>query len=68
MPEEVCSNVPATVTKFVDEEQCDTAAARKCAPVTRQECRDVKEQQPKEVFETECDTEYVEECTGAGYN
>merc|ERR1712029_1176077 len=31
VPEEVCDNVPASVTKYVDDEQCSNVGARKCA-------------------------------------
>ena len=63
--------MPATVTKYVDEEQCEAAAARKCFPVTRQECEVVQEKVARQTTETKCRTEYKEECTqprAAGYN
>ena len=63
--------MPATTTKYVDEEQCEEVAARKCSPVTRQECENVKENVARQTTETKCRTEYVEECSqprAAGYN
>ena len=60
--EEVCENRSASVTKYVDEEQCSSSTNRKCVPVTRQECSDVVEQVPRQTYETECTTEYTEEC------
>merc|ERR1712243_157164 len=63
VPEEVCDNVAATVTKYVDDEQYSNIGSRKCAPATRQECNDVVEQVPRQTLETECKTEYVQECS-----
>ena len=60
--EEVCENRSASVTKYVDEEQCSNSGGRKCVPVTKQECSDVVEQVPRQTYETECKTEYTEEC------
>ena len=71
VPDEVCRSVPATITKYVDEENCSSAAGRKCAPATRQECENIKENVARQTFEERCNTEYVEECTqsrsGSGY-
>merc|ERR1711915_1044087 len=61
--EEVCENRSASVTKYVDEEQCSNSSGRKCVPVTKQECSDVVEQVPRQTFETECTTEFTEECS-----
>jgi len=61
--EEVCENKSASVTKYVDEEQCSNSGGRKCVPVTKQECSDVVEQVPRTSYETECNTEYTEECS-----
>ena len=63
VPEEVCDNVSAPVTKYVDDEQCSNVGARKCVPATRQECNDVVEQVPRQTYETECKTEYTQECS-----
>ena len=64
--EEVCENRSASVTKYVDEEECSNGGGRKCVPVTRQECTDVVEQVPRQTFETECKTELTEECSSSG--
>ena len=61
------------VTKQVDDEDCSDVSVRKCAPATRQQCSDVEEQVPRQAFETECNTEFVEECSSSqgrstGYN
>ena len=61
--EEVCENRFASVTKYVDEEECSNGGGRKCVPVTRQECTDVVEQVPRQTYEQECKTEYTEECS-----
>ena len=63
IPDEVCDSRSATVTKYVDDEQCSNVAGRKCATASRQECTDVVEQVPRQTYETECKTEYTEECT-----
>ena len=36
MPEEKCSNSPATVTKFQDDEECSYVSNKVWDPVTRQ--------------------------------
>ena len=48
--------MPATVTKYVDDQQCSSSPARKCSPVTRQECQNVVEQVPKQSYKQECNT------------
>ena len=77
VPDEVCQQVAAVVTKQVDQEDCSDVASRKCVPVTRQQCSDVEEQVPRQTFDTQCNTELVEDCSngssgqgrsGAGYN
>ena len=74
VPNEVCQQVSAVVTKQVDQEECSDVSVRKCAPATRQQCSDVDEKVPRQTFDTECNTEFVEECSGgqgrsgSGYN
>ena len=63
IPDEVCRSVPATITKYEDEENCSNISGRKCSPATRQECENIKENVPRQTFEERCNTEYVEECT-----
>ena len=66
IPDEVCRSVPATITKYEDEENCSNVSGRKCSPATRQECENIKENVPRQTFEERCNTEYVEECTTSG--
>ena len=66
IPEENCSNSPATVTKFQDDEECSYVSNKVCDPVTRQECENVKENVPKQTLEQRCETKYVEECSTPG--
>ena len=56
VPDEVCENKFASITKYVDEEQCSSSSSRKCLPATREECQDVVEQVPRQTYKQECDT------------
>ena len=66
IPEEMCTNSPATVTKFQDDEECSYVNSKVCDPVTRQECENIKENVPKQTLEQRCETKYVEECSTPG--
>ena len=65
VPEERCDHQQTPVTRYEDDEDCQSTTVRKCLPATRQECHPVVEQAPRQTYETECTTEYVEECTSA---
>ena len=58
IPDEVCRSVPATITKYEDEENCSNVSGRKCSPATRQECENIKENVPRQTFEERCNTEW----------
>merc|ERR1712098_234232 len=65
IPEEVCNEVPASVTRIIDEEQCSNVPSRKCLPTFKEECEEVLEQVPRQTYETKCRTEYIQECSQA---
>merc|ERR1712107_227464 len=62
-PDEVCENKFASITKYVDEEQC--SSSRKCLPATREECQNVVKQVPRHTTRQECDTKYEQQCRTA---
>merc|ERR1712131_15203 len=62
---EVCNEVPASVTRIIDEEQCSNVPSRKCLPTFKEEREEVLEQVPRQTYETKCKTEYIQECSQA---
>ena len=66
VPEEQCDHQQTPITRYEDDEDCQSTTVKKCLPATRQECHDVVEQVPRQTYKTQCTTEYLEECT-SGY-